>query len=222
MNNTIYTLEISLDTEEVGKSLPQLGLSEFPAYKHYLNNVLEPFPDYKDTIEFTLMQGANWTDLLGQYSITGYKSIVISSELKKILSGYDICPHKYYDAKIKEEKSKNTKDYFWLSLDWLSGALFIDYSKSTFCHYERKTFIEKKSFAEREEFKTFLKEKCIWPFRILGDQVSLIDANLPDMFTMPFDKKIYLNEILAKKLISEKITGINISRCLNVNIRSSV
>lgn len=227
MNFTYYTLSNACGTNETGKIFPQIQKmrqgynydsdDSIYALSKYLDQfpIIEPNLDY-----FVLNNKAKLSDFLST-SLIGSNGFLISDKVKNLFSRFNLMRHRYYPAYVCFRK--NVYNYYWVHFipDLIEK---VDFENSSFVilqNYSHKVgninvssledLIQKK---ERLKLNNPKKTITIW-----ADKIHLLPnfTKHLDLFKIGvFDTSFYISESLKNSLISNKITGCQISPASNI------
>lgn len=204
-----YTIENRTD-KEVGSVYPQTGCLS----QNLTRSIkLDEFINIDSEILFQLEPKAKLTDVLSQANISVY-GLLVNKKLKDLLKKFNLIQHHYYKCLIKDHKGI-IHDYYWMHIYDNSIIDKIEYAKSKFYLREsgfREKDIELNSF---EDYKNKMEALGIH-YTVSADKLVLSSKfdNSLDLFNVPLftKKKIIISEKLKEELLSQKITGILISK----------
>lgn len=208
-----FFLKNSAKKEEIGNVYPQCeGMAEGYTHKRFeqpnsmtkLTN--DSFPGQDPDLLFDLNKKGILTDVVSPSNLSA-KGLLVNQRTKHILDEFDLMPHKYYPATIREKGI--SYDYFWLHLvkKDLSG---IDFQESEFeitnLVYMPISDIEISDFEDYMEKAKSLSMKHIRAKKIVLDKTIKTDL----IYFRYISSDILISENLAIELAKSNITGIEI------------
>lgn len=206
----IFWIDMCNDSTITGKDFIQILLDEESHDKLYGL----PQSGYREQIDlgfvpvYKLGKKSKWTDFIYK-GLGREKGIVFNEKVKNILKAESISKSHLNPIEIIDYKL-NKKKYYWLIFKPNSNSELINFKESTFEIYKRTTLTDVVSFRNFEKYYTFAKTKCRGGIRMKPKQIVLHTNNLPDLFSLPIDTRIYLSSQLASKIKENEITGLEI------------
>ena len=220
-----YRLERSVDTKVIGRHAIQLTFADKKSQDSCWSLVDEEFPNFKPDLRFDLERGAKLTDVVSSgVDVPGF---MINERVKNIFEQCKLPEHRYYEATVTDHKGV-VHPYYWLHI-LPNDYSMIDFDKTIFKKTEEPMKIwPELAFSNVEEIKNAPeiriksleeKEKYNEEFShklyVVLDVLRIHDSEKYDMLFFPdVDVTIiYISEKLANMLESEKITGIGLYPC---------
>lgn len=221
-----YRLENSVDTKEIGRHATQIDYADKKTMDSCWSLVDEEFPDFKPDMRFDLEKGSKLTDVVGTgHFVPGF---MINERVKNIFEQCKLPEHRYYEATVKDHKGV-VHPYYYLHI-MPNDCSMIDFDKTIF----KKTTEPMKIWPELafsnveeiknapeiriknlEEMKDYEDEFFPDNLYVVLDVLRIHDSEEYDMLFLP-DVDVctkYISEKLANMLKSEKITGIGLYPC---------
>lgn len=220
-----YRLEKSVNTKETGRNAIQLTFADKKTMDSCWSLVDEEFPNFKPDLRFDLEKGSKLTDLVSSgVNVPGF---MINERVKNIFEQCKLPEHRYYEATVTDLKGV-AHPYYYLHI-LPNDYSMIDFDKTIF----KKTTEPMKiwtelAFSNVEEIKAApeIRIKSLEEMKkyedeffpnlyVVLDVLRIHDREKYDMFFWP-DVDVctkYISEKLANMLESEKITGIGLYPC---------
>ncbi|MBI0400765.1 imm11 family protein [Cyclobacterium marinum] len=202
-----WTIGVDSDSKDVGKVFPQVHCLT-QAHAHRLS--CHEMPDFEPKLEFILEPKAKFSDIISDASISA-SGLLISEKFKNVLKDFNIGNHKYFTAKIKDQKEEIEQTYYWLHLYNPKTTDWINYKCSKFYYTEygfRAGDVEIDSFADSRKKKNELVGNM---GTIEADKIVLnenFDKSI-DLFALEyFDYNVHISERLRIKILESKLKGI--------------
>jgi hypothetical protein len=224
---TYHIFQPACNTNETGPEYPQVQemapeyIYKAPDSVYALSKAVEQLPNFTPNLNYFVVQSrAKLTDLLSVAPVHG--GLLVSSQLKYLLDKHNLTPiHKFYPANVQHKKQFH--HYFWLHII-CNLTDQVDYPNSTFFIYHNyKNNLGYVSIESKEDF-TQQKEKIkrdnpgktitIWAETIKLNKEFNAAIDLFEIGT--FDNNYYISERLRAALVSEKITGCEISPAIHL------
>ncbi|RDC55868.1 hypothetical protein DU508_16545 [Pedobacter chinensis] len=201
-----YSIKTRTD-KEVGGVFPQVScLNQQLAHSIQSNSFINADSD----LLYKLEPKAKLTNVLSQAEISAL-GFLIDEKTKGIVKGFDIVPHNYNQATVKDNNGREYH-YSWLHLGTkLEDLQWLDYQNSSFYVKEygfRKEDISIKSYQDYEQKSIEVGDMAV----ILIEKIKIkpqyrINA---DMFTLPLlTRNIFISQSLKIALDENSITGIS-------------
>ena len=197
--------------KEVGGVFPQ-ALSINQELIHSIKS--NEFTNFDTELVFALDPNAKLTDVLSEAAILA-NGILINRKTKDLLDNFNVMQHRYYKCIVTTKGKQH--DYYYLHLldDFTK---MVDYSQSVF-YWTKSTFRKGEiTLSSYEEYLNKKKENGI----LWGVDAEVIVLNHSfnknlDLFScLPFNKKVYLSEVLANEFKKQLVTGISINEAPNI------
>ncbi|MBR4116179.1 MAG: hypothetical protein IKK40_09225, partial [Bacteroidales bacterium] len=185
----------------------------------------EEFPDFKPDLRFDLEKGSKLTDLVSSgVNVPGF---MINERVKNIFEQCKLPEHRYYEATVTDHKGV-AHPYYYLHI-MPNDYSIIDFDKTIFKKTEEPMKIwPELAFQNVEEIKNApeIRIKNVAEMKkyedeffpnlyVILDVLRIHDCEKYDMLYFP-DVDVntkYISEKLADMLKSEKITGIGLYPC---------
>lgn len=221
-----YRLERSVDTKVIGRHAIQLTFADKKSQDSCWSLVDEEFPNFKPDLRFDLERGAKLTDVVSSgVDVPGF---MINERVKNIFEQCKLPEHRYYEATVTDHKGV-VHPYYCLHI-LPNDYSMIDFDKTIFKKTEEPMKIwpelafqnmeEIKNAPEiriksLEEMKKYEDELFPNDIYVVLDVLRIHDSEKYDMLFFPnVDVNVkYISEKLANMLKSEKITGIGLYPC---------
>lgn len=203
----LFYIEMSDDTSVTGQVLYPIELvDKYPdeIFLKSANKILH----INYVAQFRLNKQAKLTDFIYTPQRIKKNQSIINDNLKTVFECHNLPSHYYSKIEITDYENKIVERYNLLIFFAEEDYQYIDFSKSVFHLYERMTIIDSISFLNAQDLFAFWRANCDWKLSLKADHIQLKPVILPDIFTLPFDQRIYVRESLAKAIKSEAITGI--------------
>lgn len=215
-----FVLSEAAGTAETGPEFPQ-SQSMTSGYDydgersiHRLAECKSKRPSFSPDLDaLVLHPQAKRTDVISS-AMLGGQGLLVSERLKNLLTGFLLPEHVYFPAVIVH-KNERFSNFQWLHLisDYRKVVLF---DQSIF-KMNQVGFEDIIKFRDFDDYQRF--EKDVDKFELLRSVKIVLDSGALhglDMFVLSqFDVNIYISEKLVNKLLSEKVTGIEISKRCN-------
>jgi hypothetical protein len=193
-----YTIEPAVNTSETGSAYPQIQKMS-PGYNYNLPNSVyaldrktTEFPDFTPNLDyFVLHNRAKLSDILSA-SVLNSCGFIVSEKFKKLIEGFNIMPHQFYDANVYYKKEKHP--YYWMHIIGNMYS-FVDYKKSVFFIYHN--FSHNIGYISIDSFEDYLMQK------------EKIETNNPTKTVTVWAEKIHLNNNFGSTLDFFKIGRFN-------------
>jgi hypothetical protein len=214
-----YTIEFAANTSETGSTYPQIQKMS-PGYDYNspnsvyaLDRKTTEFPDFIPNLDyFVLHNRAKLSDMLSA-SVLNTCGFIVSEKFKKLIEGFNIIPHQFYDANVYYKKEKHP--YYWMHI---IGSIisYVDYKKSVFFAYHN--YSHNLGYISIDSFEDFVlkKEKIkrdnptktvtIWAEKIYLNKN--FDSALDFFQIGTFNSQYFISDRLKLKLQENNITGI--------------
>ena len=221
-----YRLDNSVNTKEIGRHYLQTTFADKKTMDSCWSLVDEEFPDFKPDLRFDLEKGSKLTDVVSSgVDVPGF---MINERVKNIFEQCKLPEHRYYEATVKDLKGV-IHPYYCLHI-LPNDYSMIDFDRTMFKKTEEpmKTWpelafpnVEKIKNAPEirikslEEMKKYEDEFFPNDLYVVLDVLRIHDREKYDMLFFP-DVDVttkYISEKLANMLKSEKITGIGLYPC---------
>ena len=220
-----FRLENSVNTKETGRNAIQLTFVDRKTMDSCWSLVDEEFPNFKPDLRFDLEKGSKLTDLVSSgVNVPGF---MINERVKNIFEQCKLPEHRYYEASVKDHKGV-VHPYYYLHILPNDYSL-IDFDKTIFKKTEEPMKIwPELAFQNVEEIKKApeiriksleemkdYEEEFFPNLYVILDVLRIHDSEKYDMLFFP-DVDVttkYISEKLANMLKSEKITGIGLYPC---------
>ena len=220
-----YRLENSVNTKETGRNAIQLTFADKKTMDSCWSLVDEEFPNFKPDLRFDLEKGSKLTDLVSSgVDVPGF---MINERVKNIFEQCKLPEHRYYEASVKDHKGV-VHPYYYLHI-MPNDYSIIDFDKTIFKKTEEPMKIwPELAFQNVEEIKNApeIRIKNVAEMKkyedeffpnlyVILDVLRIHDCEKYDMLYFP-DVDVntkYISEKLADMLKSEKITGIGLYPC---------
>ena len=221
-----YRLENSVNTKEIGWHAIQLDFADKKTMDSCWSLVNDEFPDFKPDLRFNLEKGSKLTDVVS--SGVDVPNFMINERVKNIFEQCKLPEHRYYEATVTDHKGV-VHPYYCLHI-LPNDYSMIDFDKTIFKKTEEpmKTWPElafsnvKKikdapeiQIKDLEELEKYKEEFFPNDLYVVLDVLRIHDSEKYDMLFLP-DVDVttkYISEKLANMLKSEKITGIGLYPC---------
>lgn len=214
-----------------------------PGYKGDSNNPFESYDNDRNIIklpESTVLKfmpdsGSEGPDrmfqILRSNTLDRYAALLISENIKAVLSNFSLPHHQYYEAEVKAKKVKSNAKYFVLQFDLDTIYHHIDFKQTDF-KFRKKTFgsrtgwrsVSHKIASQKElaeQYKTL---------RSSTDRISTFVEILPNRFALKSNYDLYtlgdriiVNEFVKQALESNFPNQINFrsAQLLNITTESN-
>ena len=220
-----FRLENSVNTKETGRNAIQLTFADKKTMDSCWGLVDEEFPNFKPDLRFDLEKGSKLTDLVSSgVDVPGF---MINERVKNIFEQCKLPEHRYYEASVKDHKGV-VHPYYYLHI-MPNDYSMVDFDKTIFKKTEEPMKIwPELAFQNVEEIKKAPEiqiknvaemkkyEDEFFPnLYVVLDVLRIHDREKYDMLYFP-DVDVntkYISEKLANMLKSEKITGIGLYPC---------
>ena len=221
-----YRLDNSVNTKEIGRHFLQATFADKKTLDSGCSLVRDEFPNFKPDLRFNLKKGSKLTDVIN--SCVEVPGFTINERVKNIFEQCKLPEHRYYEAKVKDLKGV-IHPYYCLHI-LPNDYSMIDFDKTIFKKTEEpmKTWPElafsnvKKiknaleiQIKDLEELEKYKEEFFPNDLYVVLDVLRIHDSEKYDMLFLP-DVDVctkYISEKLANMLKSEKITGIGLYPC---------
>jgi len=221
-----YRLENSVNTKEIGRHAIQLDFADKKTMDSCWSLVNDEFPDFKPDLRFNLEKGSKLTDVVS--SGVDVPNFMINERVKNIFEQCKLPEHRYYEATVTDHKGV-VHPYYCIHI-LPNDYSMVDFDKTIFKKTEEPMKIwpdsvfsnvkeikdapeiQIKSLEEKEKFKDEFFPNDLY---VVLDVLRIHDSEKYDMFFLP-DVDVttkYISEKLANMLKSEKITGIGLYPC---------
>mgnify|MGYP003297117301 CR=1 FL=1 len=220
-----YRLEKSVDTKVIGRHTIQLDFVDKKSQDSCRSLVGNAFPDFKIDMRFYLEKGSKLTDVVR--SCVHVPGFMINERVKIIFEQCKLPEHRYYEATVTDHKGV-VHPYYCLHI-MPNDYSMIDFDKTIFKkttepmkiwpelafpnmeEIKNAPEIRIKSLEEKEKYNEEFSHKLY----VVLDVLRIHDSEKYDMLFFPdVDVTIiYISEKLANMLKSEKITGIGLYPC---------
>lgn len=220
-----YRLEKSVNTKEIGRHTIQLDFVDKKSQDSCRSLVGNAFSDFKIDMRFYLEKGSKLTDVASSgVDVPGF---MINERVKNIFEQCKLPDHRYYEATVSDHKGV-VHPYYCLHI-LPNDYSMIDFDKTIFKkttepmkiwpelafpnmeEIKNAPEIRIKSLEEKEKYNEEFSHKLY----VVLDVLRIHDSEKYDMLFFPdVDVTIiYISEKLANMLESEKITGIGLFPC---------
>ncbi len=220
-----YRLEKSVNTKEIGRHTIQLDFVDKKSQDSCRSLVDEEFLNFKPDLRFDLEKGSKLTDVASSgVDVPGF---MINERVKNIFEQCKLPEHRYYEATVTDHKGV-VHPYYCLHI-MPNDYSMIDFDKTIFKkttepmkiwpelafsnveEIKNAPEIRIKSLEEKEKYNEEFSHKLY----VVLDVLRIHDSEKYDMLFFPdVDVTIiYISEKLANMLESEKITGIGLFPC---------
>lgn len=208
MDIKYFEISAAVGTKETGMAYPSIVYpnevdndSDFSIHK--LDS--RAFPDFTPLLEFKLNKGAKICDMMSNASAA--KGFFVNEKLLHILSKFELCPHKIYDAKIMVKDQM--LNYFWVQFVWPESIDYVDYPNSEFY---TKTLIEGKFVTQYYQFNSFKdRQKKVDElgayFLIKNKRIKFLPHNY-DLFVSHLTHELYCTQTVKNVIEQNFITGV--------------
>jgi hypothetical protein len=221
-----YRLENSVNTKEIGRHAIQLDFADKKTMDSCWSLVNDEFPDFKPDLRFNLEKGSKLTDVVS--SGVDVPNFMINERVKNIFEQCKLPEHRYYEATVTDHKGV-VHPYYCIHI-LPNDYSMVDFDKTIFKKTEEPMKIwpdsvfsnvkeikdapeiQIKSLEEKEKFKDEFFPNDLY---VVLDVLRIHDSEKYDMLFLP-DVDVttkYISEKLANMLKSEKITGIGLYPC---------
>lgn len=223
-----YRLEKSVDTKVIGRHTIQLDFVDKKSQDSCRSLVGNAFPDFKIDMRFYLEKGSKLTDVVR--SCVHVPGFMINERVKNIFEQCKLPDHRYYEATVTDHKGV-VHPYYCLHIIPNDYSM-IDFDKTIFKkttepmkiwpelafsnveEIKNAPEIRIKSLEEKEKYNEEFSHKLY----VVLDVLRIHDSEKYDMLFFP-DVDVctkYISEKLADMLKSEKITGIGLYPCEDI------
>ena len=221
-----FRLKNSVNTKEIGRHYLQTTFADKKTLDSGCSLVRDEFPNFKPNLRFDLEKGSKLTDVIT--SCVEVPGFTINERVKNIFDQCKLPEHRYYEATVTDNKGVVhpyyclhilPNDYSMVDFDktifkkteefmksW-SGELFSNVEK-----IKKAPEIQIKNLEELEKYKDEFFPNDIY---VIMDVLRIHDHEKYDMLYFP-DVDVntkYISEKLTNMLKSEKITGIGLYPC---------
>ena len=193
-----YILTKTARLNEIGKQLQAepIYTKNIPAtvvsYSKYIYD--QSLPERPAIPSFKKVRGAKVTDWVNTIrTSTGYS--LISEKLFECLSSFNLASYRGYDTLLLDNKKEYKYQLFLQSVQ----TSLIDYSKSTFCTYEKNELTEKYEYRIKKGISSY--QDTIVANARYGQSIFLKEDILFDGFLMPVGPVVFLVNQKVKKAI---------------------
>lgn len=221
-----YRLDNSVNTKEIGRHAIQLDFADKKTMDSCWSLVNDEFPDFKPDLRFNLEKGSKLTDVVS--SGVDVPNFMINERVKNIFEQCKLPEHRYYEATVTDHKGV-VHPYYCIHI-LPNDYSMVDFDKTIFKKTEEPMKIwpdsvfsnvkeikdapeiQIKSLEEKEKFKDEFFPNDLY---VVLDVLRIHDSEKYDMLFLP-DVDVttkYISEKLANMLKSEKITGIGLYPC---------
>lgn len=191
-----------------------------PSYKGDSDNIFESYDNDRNiidysastTLKFISDSGSEGPDrmfeILRSNTVERYAALLVSENVKALLSNFTLPKHKYYKAEVKAKKVKPNADYFVLQFDLDTIYNDLDFKETDFK-------FRKKSFASRTGWRSVSQQ--IASHKELAEQYKALRSNtdgistfveiLPARFALKSNYDLYTlgNRIIVNEFIKEAL-----------------
>ena len=220
-----YRLDNSVNTKEIGRHAIQLDFTDKKTMDSCWSLVDEEFPDFKPDLRFDLEKGSKMTDVVSSgVDVPGF---MINKRVKNIFEQCKLPEHRYYEATVKDLKGV-IHPYYCLHI-LPNDYSIIDFDRTIFKKTEEPMKIwPELAFSNVKEIKNApeiqiknleelekYNEEFSHKLYVVLDVLRIHDHEKYDMLYFPdVDvSTVYISENLANMLKAEKITGIGLYPC---------
>ena len=221
-----YRLRNSVNTKEIGRHYLQTTSADKKTLDSGCSLVRDEFPNFKPDLRFDLQKGSKLTDVI--QSCVEVPGFTINERVKNIFEQCKLPEHRYYEATVTDLKGV-VHPYYCLHI-LPNDYSMIDFDKTIFKKTEElmKTWpelafpnvekiknapvIQIKDLEQLEKYKDEFSPNDLY---VVLDVLRIHDSEKYDMLYFP-DVDVttkYISEKLANMLKSEKITGIGLYPC---------
>jgi hypothetical protein len=209
-----------------------------PGYKGDPNNPFESYDynrnisNHPESVVLKFIPDSNsegpdrMFEVLRSNTIGRYAALLLSENIRAVLSKFTLPKHKYFQAEVKPKKVKSNVSYFVLQFDFDTIYNDIDFQQTDF-KFRRKTFSSHTGWRAIRQKVSSLQELAeeSKTLRSSTDKISTFIEILPTRFTIKsnfdvytVDNRIIVNEFVKEALESNFPNQINFRSAQLLNI----